>query len=361
MGEQDSGEKTEEPTPHKLEEARKKGQTAKSKDLTSAIMLMVSFFMLQSTAVSIWEKFTSYSYKVYTFIPIDLTQSLVGFLLMEGLKVMLLILAPIFGATFITALVVELFQTGFVMSFDPLEPKLEKLNPIEGAKKFFKLKQYVELMKSLLKMSIVIFLIYTVIKEDFILVTLSSQFDLWKIMGFTGEMASKIVTRVGIFYLIIAIFDYFYQKYEFIKSLKMSKKEIKDEYKRLEGDPLIKQRQRDAQRQMSQNRQMGAVPNADVVVTNPIHLAIAISYKPNKMKAPLVLAKGRRLVAKEIRRIAQENKIPIIENKSLAQAMFPLVEADREVPPEFYKAVAEILAFVYNLRKKKRKKSKIIT
>ena len=140
----------------------------------------------------------------------------------------------------------------------------------------------------------------------------------------------------------------------------MSKKEIKDEYKRLEGDPLVKQRQRDTQRQMAQSRQMGSVPSADVVVTNPIHLAIALSYKPNEMKAPKVLAKGKRLVAQEIRRLANENRIPIVENPPLAQALFPVVEVDAEIPVEFYKAVAEILAFVYNLKKKKNKPPKVI-
>jgi flagellar biosynthetic protein FlhB len=359
MGE-DSGEKTEEPTPHKLQEARKKGQIAKSKDLTASIMVLVSFFMLQSSAPHIWELLVNLSTNVFNYIPAEFTYDVAGYLLMDVLKTFMIIMAPLMLATFITALVVELLQTGFLVSMESLEPKLEKLNPIEGFKKFFTLKQYIELFKSIIKMTIVIFLIFSVIKEEFFMVILSLQLGLWQIMAFTGSLMMKIVVRVGIFYLIIAIFDYFYQKWELIKSLRMSKKEIKDEYKRLEGDPMIKQRQRDAQRQMAQGRQMGAVPSADVVVTNPVHLAIAISYKPNEMKAPKVLAKGKRLVAQEIRRIAQENRIPIVENPPLAQAMFKVVEVDEEIPVDYYKAVAEILAFVYNL-KKKRKKDRIIT
>lgn len=360
MGEQDSGEKTEEPTPHKLQEARKKGQVAKSKDLTSAILLMVSFFMLRSSSVRIWESFTKFSYQIYNQIPLEFNQSVAGAILFEVLKVIAVVLAPILGANFVTALVVELLQTGFMLSLGPLEPKLEKLNPIEGMKRYFTLKQYIDLLKSVLKMAVVILLIVGVLKEDFFYVIISSQLELWQVMGVTGGIAMKIVTRVGLFYLCIAVFDYFYQKFEFTKSLKMSKKEIKDEYKRLEGDPLVKQRQRDTQRQMAQSRQMGAVPNADVVVTNPVHLAIAISYKPNEMKAPRVLAKGKRLVAQEIRRMATENQIPIIENPPLTRALFPLVDVDDEIPVEFYKAVAEILAFVYNLKKKKKKTPRVI-
>ncbi len=361
MGEQDSGEKTEEPTPHKLQEARKKGQIAKSKDLTSAILLLVSFFMLKNTSVHIWEELTQLSRICFEQIPLEFSPSVAGAILMYVLKVLFNILGPIFGATFITAIILEVLQTGFLLSFSPLEPKLEKLNPIEGFKKFFTLKQYIELAKSLVKMGFVVVLIYSVIKEDLFMVVISTHLGLWEIMGFTGALAYKIVLRVGLFYLMIAFFDYFYQRYEYTKSLRMSKKEIKDEYKRLEGDPLVKQRQRDVQRQMAQSRQMGAVPNADVVVTNPIHLAIALSYKPNKMKAPRVLAKGKRLVAQDIRRLATEHQIPIIENPPLAQAMFPLIEVDEEVPPEFYKAVAEILAFVYNLKHKKARKPRVIT
>ncbi len=361
MGEQDSGEKTEEPTPHKLQEARKKGQIAKSKDLTASIMVLVSFFMLKNMAPTIWDRLVKLSFDVYAYIPVNFTMSIAGYLLMDVLKTFMWIMLPLLGATFLTAIIVEVLQTGFLLSVESLEPKLEKLNPIEGFKKFFTMKQYIELLKSLIKMAIVIMLIYSVIKEDFFMVILSLQLGLWQIMAFTGGLMMKIVIRVGIFYLIIAIFDYFYQKWEYMKSLRMSKKEIKDEYKRLEGDPMVKQRQKDAARQMAQGRQMGAVPNADVVVTNPVHLAIAISYKPNDMKAPKVLAKGKRLVAQEIRRIAQENNVPIIENPPLAQAMFKVVEVDEEIPMEYYKAVAEILAFVYNLKKKQKKKARIIS
>jgi flagellar biosynthetic protein FlhB len=353
MGE-DSGEKTEEPTPHKLQEARKKGQISKSKDLTAACLVMISFFTLKGAGTFIWGNMVNFSYEVYEYIPLEITVSVAGYLLMNTMWLILKCLFPLFLANMLVALIVESVQVGFLLSFEPLMPKLEKLNPIEGMKKFFSLKQYVELLKSIVKMIAVIGLLYLAIKEEFFMVVIAQQLTLWQVMAFTGDIVMKVVVRVGILYLFIALLDYFYQRYEYIKGMKMSKKEIKDEYKRLEGDPLIKQRQRDAQRQMSQSRQMGAVPSADVVVTNPIYLALAIQYTANKMKAPTIVAKGKRLVAAEIRKIAEENKIPIVENKPLAREIYDLVEIGSTVPPKFYKAVAEILAFVYNLKKKRK-------
>ncbi|MFC1770773.1 flagellar biosynthesis protein FlhB [Candidatus Margulisiibacteriota bacterium] len=353
MGE-DSGEKTEEPTPHKLREARKKGQIAKSKDITSALMVFVAFFTFSFLAKYMWFNLLKVAKLAYDHIPMEFNVSIVGNLLGEVLKIFILTLLPLFVVNFFAAIIIENMQTGFLFALSAIEPKLNKLNPIEGAKKFFSLKQWVELAKSLIKMSVVVYLIFSVLRNEFLFVLLAQQLTLWQIMQFTASLIMKIIIRVGIFYVIVALFDYIYQKYEYMKSMKMSKKEIKDEYKRLEGDPMIKQRQREASRQLAQGRQMGAVPGAEVVVTNPIHLAIAIAYKPEKMNAPKVVAKGRRLIAEEIKRIAEEYHVPIIEDPPLAQKLFKASEVDMEVPPEFYRILAEILAFVYNLRKKRK-------
>ncbi len=354
MGEDDSGDKTEEPTPHKMQEARKKGQIAKSKDLTAAILLIVSFYMLKVTGLRLWELISNMSTSIFLMIPEEFTISVAGNLLKEVLFIFLMAVMPIFGVTFLVAVLMEVAQTGFLVSLDPLAPKLDKLNPLEGVKKYFSLKQYVEFVKSLIKMIIIIAIIWNVLKEEFFMVILSSQLTLWQNIYFVGELVMKVITRVGLAYFIIAIFDYMYQRFEHNKGLKMSKKEIKDEYKRLEGDPMIKQRQKDIARQMSQGRQMGAVPGADVVVTNPTHLALAISYRANDMRAPKVVAKGKRLIAQEIRKLAEENMIPVIQNPPLARALYEKADVDEEVPPEYYKAVAEILAFVYTLKKKRK-------
>lgn len=350
----DSGEKTEEPTPHKLREAREKGQVAKSKDLTTAVLLLVSFFTLKASCVHVWESIVQVVHVSFDFMGTDFTPSVAGYLLELTMKTFLTAMMPLFVTNIITVLLVELMQTQFLFSFGPLEPKLEKLNPIEGMKKFFTLKQYVELLKSVIKMTIVVLLVWNVLKDQVEMILLSQQMSLLQVMGFTGDIVMKVVIRVGIFYFIIALLDYLYQHYEHMKGLKMSQKEIKDEYKRLEGDPTIKRRQREAQRQMAQGRQMGAVPDADVVVTNPIHVAIAIKYQHNKMKAPKVVAKGKRLVAAEIRKIAESHFIPIVENPPLARSLYDVTEVGSYIPPNYYRAVAQILAFVYNLKKKKK-------
>jgi flagellar biosynthesis protein FlhB len=352
MGE-DSGDKTEEPTPHKLRESREKGQIAKSKDITAVTMIFVSFFTLKASVAHLWDSMDTILRQSFGYIPLAFSESVVGQLLKETTFSFLLAMAPLFAVTFVTALIIESLQTGFLFSMSSIAPKLEKLNPIEGFKKFFALKQYVELVKSSIKMAIVIWLIIIVIIEDFPIVILSQSLSPFQVMAFTGDLVMKVVVRVGLFYIAVAVFDYFYQKHEHLKSMKMTKKEIKDEYKRLEGDPQIKQRQKEASRQMSMGRQMGSVPGADVVVTNPTHIAIALAYKPDKMKAPVVLAKGKLLVAETIKRIAAQHNVVIVENVALARALFPVVEVDTEVPPQYYKAVAQILAFVYNLRKKR--------
>ena len=351
----DSGEKTEEPTPHKLREARKKGQIAKSKEITTAIMVIVSFYVLKTSASFIWENMTSISRNVYLHIPLEFSASIVGHLLKETLFTFLLALGPIMAANFIVALIIESAQTGFLVSVESIKPKFSKLNPIEGFKKYFSLKQYVELLKSVIKMAIVITLLYGIIKKEFYMVLISQHITLYQVVQFTADLVMQVVTQVGLFYFIIAIFDYMYQKYEHIKGLRMSKKEIKDEYKQLEGDPTVKQRQKEAARQLSQGRQMGAVPSSDVVVTNPVHVAVAIRYTPGDTEAPMIVAKGQRLFAESIKTLAKEHAVPVIESPQLARDLFRYTDVNFPVPPNYYKAVAEILAFVYNLKKKRQR------
>jgi len=355
MGE-DSGDKTEEPTAHKLREARKKGQIVKSKDITGAALFFISFFTLKFSAGYIWENLTHFSYFIFEYIPREFSLQTIGQLLRYAAFIMLLSCGPIFMATFVLAIFLEALQTGFLLTFEPLKPSFDKINPVSGFKKFFSLKQYVEVFKSIIKMIVIIYILYTVVKEKFGFVLIANQIPIWQTVLFVGDLVITTVIRIGIFYVFIAVLDYFYQRWQFLKTMRMSKKEIKDEYKKLEGDPLVKQRQRDVARQMAMGRQMKAVPSADVVVTNPTHYAIAIVYKAKLMKAPMVIAKGKNNFALQIRRIAEENLIPIIENPPLAQNLYKTTIAGRTILPEYYKAVAEILAFVYNLKKKKIKK-----
>ena len=360
MGE-DSGDKTEEPTPHKLREARKKGQIAKSQEITSAVMLIVSFYTFRITGPMMLERLSGHTTMVFNLLDLEFSSAMVGMLLMDGFRTILLTLAPILAAVFVMVIIIESLQTGFLFSLEALSPKFENLNPINGFKKFFTLKQYIELLKSIIKMAAVGTVLFITIRELYPLVSQSQQQTPFSLIGLVGKIIMDTVTRVAIIYFILAIFDYFYQRYEYMKSLKMSKKEIKEEYKRLEGDPIIKQRQREAQRAMSQGRQMGQVPGADVVVTNPTHIAVAIQYDPNKQDAiPLVVAKGQRLIAEQIKQIADDNDIPIVENPPLARLLFKQVEIGHFVPQESFKLVAEILAFVFHIKNKKKKEKAVI-
>jgi flagellar biosynthetic protein FlhB len=352
MGE-DSSEKTEEPTPHKIREARKKGQIAKSQEVTSAIMLLVSFYTFKLVGPMILTRISEHTTMVFSLLNIEFSGALAGMLLMEALKTILLSLAPLIGIVFTMILIIESLQTGFLVSFQALAPKFENLNPINGFKKFFALKQYVELIKSIIKITAVSTILFYTIKDFYPYINSAQQQSPFALIALVGKIVIDTITRVGIVYFLLAILDYAYQKYEYIKSLKMSKKEIKEEYKRLEGDPLVKQRQRQAQYAMSQGRQMGQVPGADVVVTNPTHIAVAITYDPTKKDAiPQVLAKGQRLVAEQIKQIADEHNIPIIENPPVARTLFKLVEVGQYIPKESFKIVAEILAFVFHIKNK---------
>lgn len=356
MGEQ-SGDKTEEPTPHKLREARKKGQIAKSKEITTALVFLVSYVVLKNTAVSMWQHMVDYGSYIFGLIENSSQVVEVGFdlgLIQMGMMTFFRSVLPVFIATFVIAVVVEAFQTQFNVSTEQLTPKLEKLNPLEGLKRMFSIKGLVQMILSLAKIVVIFWIIWSVIQGQLPAILSAMSLPLWGVMGLTGDLVFTIAMRVAIFYVLIAIFDYFYQKQQFKKSMMMTKQEVKEEYKRLEGDPIIKQRQRQAQREAAQKRMMGGVPKADVVVTNPVHLAVALQYNAVEMKAPVLLAKGQRLVAQEIKDIAEAHNIPVVENEPLAQQLFKTTEVGQEIPADMYRAVAEVLAFVYKLGRNKR-------
>lgn len=361
MGEQ-AGDKTEEPTPHKLQEARKKGQVAKSKEITTAALLLLTYKVFEAVAPEMWYRILDYGQFMWRQVStakdmLDLGYSAV--LLNHAINTLLMTMLPIFLVIFFTAVIVENAQTQFLISSESMKPKLEKLDPLAGLKRIFSMKGFIQILITILKIIIVAWIVWGVIKKNIPVIITALNMDPWTLMLFVGGLVMTIAMKVGGFYIGIAILDYLWQKQEFQKSMKMTKQEVKEEYKRLEGDPVIKQAQRQKQREASQRRQQGNVPNADVVVTNPIHLACAIRYDPEVDKAPLLLAKGQRLQAEEIKRIAEENFIPIVENEPLAQQIFHKTEPGDAVPPELYRAVAEVLAFVYKLgRNKGRSKNK---
>jgi flagellar biosynthetic protein FlhB len=356
------GEKSEEPTPHRLREAREKGQVAKSKEITTAFMLLVSYVFLRYIGGSLWGQLTGMARAILEQVPYarDFSLSFAASIMMTGARGLIFVVGPIFGITFLAAFVAEALQTGFVFAADPLSPKIERISPLEGFKRIFSMQGLVELVKSIIKIFIVFYIAFSAAREDlpYLLILMDGQ--PWDALALGGSIAYKIAFRVGIIYIGVAILDYLYRRWEYMRNLKMSRQEVKEEYKRLEGDPLIKQRMRDLQRQVAQQRMMSAVPQADVVVTNPTHVAVAMKYETSKMKAPMVLAKGERIIAAEIKAIAEEHEIPIVENEPLARSIYRTTKVGQDIPPQLYQAVAEVLAFVYKKKRERVERRKFI-
>ncbi|OGI09395.1 MAG: flagellar biosynthesis protein FlhB [Candidatus Margulisbacteria bacterium GWF2_35_9] len=351
----DQGDKTEEPTPHKLREARKKGQVVKSKEITTAMLFFASYYVLKGSIENIWNKVTEYLRTTIAIIGTDLNFIILGRLLKEGMMTMLICLAPLMAANLIIAILLESLQTGFNFSTDALKPKLSKINPIEGFKRLVSIKGFVELAKSMAKMFLIVFIMQKTVIPEIPMLLQTGNMPILGAIGKVGEIAFTVAIRVGLFYVFIAILDYFWQRQQFMKQMRMTKQEIKDEYKKLEGDPMVKQRQRDMAMQMSAGRKGGGVAGADAVVTNPTHIAVAIQYDPEIMQSPRVIDKGKMLIAEHIKAIADENQILIVENKELAWELFQTTEIGDEIPPSLFSSVAEILALVYEIRKKRKK------
>lgn len=356
MGEE-GGDKSEEPTPHRMREARERGQVAKSKEITTASLLLLSYVLFRYTGDFMWRELTGMAQSLFNQIPSFANEfslsGVAGAFLVAG-RAMLFALGPIFGITLLAAFIAEAMQTGLVVSFDPLSPKIERINPLEGFKRMFSLQGLVEVVKSLLKIIIVFYIAWSAAKDDLPFVIILMNGQPWDGLVLGGTIAYNIAIRVGMFYIMIAILDYLYKRWEYMRGLRMSRQEVKEEYKRLEGDPHVKQRMRDLQRQVAFGRMMSSVPQADVVVTNPIHLAVAIKYAKESMRAPLVLAKGERLHAEEIKKMAEEYEIPVIENEPLARSIYRTTSVGQEIPRDLYQAVAEVLAYVYKLKRERK-------
>jgi len=241
---------------------------------------------------------------------------------------------------------------GFLFTTETLKLKLDRINPLSGFKRMFSARSLVELTKSSSKAAVMIYITYAYLKDKQSLLVNLFDMDPWLMGAAMWRTVFDIVLRNAVFLIVVALFDYLYARYEHNKQLKMSKQEIKEEYKQTEGDPLIKSKIKERQRQMSMQRMMQDIPKADVVITNPTHFAVAVVYDGSRDAAPRVVAKGQDLIALNIRKIAESNGVPIVENKPLARAIFKAVQIGEYVPPDLYQAVAEVLAYVYNLRKR---------
>lgn len=353
------GEKTEPATDKKLQDARKEGQVAKSKEIANGLGLLSLFLVLKFYVGTMGTRFLEMFQGVYNNIPGILTfwggnmpQADMRRLFNQMMLNVLLTILPIMLIAFVVAFVSDVAQVKWKVTGKPLQPKLSKLNPLKGFKKIFSANSLVELIKSLLKIGLIIYITYSFLKgKQPVLLSLYNM-TLMQALSLAAEMVTDLGIRIAAVYMIIALADYIYQKFKFSQDMKMTKQEIKDEFKQSEGDPQIKGRIRQKMQEASRRRMMQDLPRADVVITNPTHFAVAILYDPDVADAPLVLAKGSDHLAARIKDVARENHIEIVENKPLARMLYANVEVGQAVPPELYQAVAEVLAFVYQLQGK---------
>lgn len=353
----EGGEKTEQPTTKKLQDARKEGKVAKSKEIVNGFSLLGFFISLRIFLEFAGVRFEEIFAWIYAIIPdiVEMNgsgmtiQTISGIFQTLFLK-MFLILLPFLAIGFATHFVGNLIQVGWKPTLKPLQPKLSKFNPISGFQRIFSKQSLVNLILAIAKVTLVFYIAYLNIRDQannlFILydINLRSALSLiFKIIVDTG-------IKISLVYIVLGFADYAYQRWKFKDDMKMTKQEVKDEYKNSEGDPAIKGKQRQRMMEASQRRMMQNVPQADVVITNPTHIAVAILYDNTKDEAPRVVAKGEDYLAKKIKDTAKESGVPIVENKPLARALYATVDIDQVIPPELYQAVAEILAVVYTNR-----------
>ena len=353
MPEQDFQERTEKATSRRREKAREEGKVAKSQELNSAAILCLGFLSLYMLGPHLSEQIKELMRHTMTNAPLiasaDSTYiSIFG----DYMRCFFLIMAPIFVVICVIAIGSNVAQIGFKITPKSLEPKFEKLNILKGLKRLFAVRSLVELLKNIIKIAIVGFVAYTAIKGEFDSFFLLPDMTVSQLASSMGKLAVILGLKVGAIMIFIAILDYIYQRYEFEKSIRMSKQDLKEEHKDTDGSPQLKSRIRQVQREMARQRMMQALPMADVVVTNPTHIAVALKYDSDEMNAPCVVAKGERKIAERIKEIARSHGIPIVEDKPLARSLFKMCEIGDVVPANLYRAVAELLAYVYRLKGK---------
>lgn len=353
------GEKTEPATEKKLSDARKEGQVAKSKEVSNAVTLLAMFLILKLWVGNMGNQLRGLFSAFYNRIP-DVIVNWNGYMPQNDMRLLfrqmllrvLIVLAPILAITFILAIVADVVQVKWKVTGKPLKPKMSKLNPINGFKRIISVNSLVELIKAIVKIVLVLYISYTYLRDRLGYIFWLYEMPLAQAIQLAGEMVIDLGLRIALVYIIIAAVDYIYQKFKFAKDMRMTKQEVKDEYKQMEGDPQIKGRIRQKMMEASRRRMMQSLPQADVVITNPTHYAVAIKYDPNVADAPLVIAKGEDYMARRIKEVAKEHDIEIVENKPLARMLYANVDIGQAVPPELYQAVAEVLAFVYHLKGK---------
>lgn len=349
----DQQERTEEATQQRRDDFRKRGQVAQTRELASVLVLLGSALLFWGLGRFTLEQVS----ELITFIlgP-NLVEAVrteeVAPLVLFAVKKMLFLGGPILLMLMLLTGISTVVQVGFLHNEEAMDFDLEKINPISGFKKIFSIRSVVEGLKSILKLVLVTAIAYALVKDEVDVLHRLTFFSIEQILAYTGDLTIKLLAGLGVFMAVIAGADYFFQRWDLEKQMRMTKQEIKEEHKSREGDPMIKARIRRIQREMSSKRMMKDVPKADVIVTNPTHIACALIYDPNTMAAPKLVAKGSGLIAEKIKEIARENGVPILENKPLARAIFKTLKIGQTIPRELFTAVAQVLSYVYRLKKK---------
>ncbi len=349
----DEGEKTEQATQRKKEKAREEGQVAKSQEVGTAILLVGVFSGLKVFSGGMFENMLSiyrYSFSLLTEFDNYFNETFITGLIAYMFSQILLISTPILAIALGLGIFSNVIQVGWHPTSKPLMPKFSKLDPIKGFKRIFSMRALVDLVKALAKFIVICIAIYIMVKDEIQIIPQLPRMELLEGVQYVGNLIVSLGLNIGILFVFIALADYIYNRYKHGKDLRMSKQEVKEEYKQVEGNPLIKGKIRQRMREASMRRMMQEVPKADVIITNPTHYAVALKYDKDKGEAPIVIAKGVDFLAKKIKEKAKENKVEIFEDVQLARTLYATVDIGKEIPPELYQAVAEVLAFVYKLR-----------
>jgi len=351
MPEESFQEKTEQATPKRREEARKKGQVARSQELNSALVLLAGLTGIYLLGGTIYGELSRLAVQTLEdCCKSSVTPATFQAQMMSWGKTFFGAVGPILLVVGTSALAVSLAQVGFMVNEEALTPKFERLNPIAGAKRLLSKRSLVELVKGIFKILIVGYVSYSAIAPEMPQILLLADAELRATFQYIGSLVFKVGLRTALVLLVLAALDYAYQRWEHNQSIRMTKQEVKEELKQTEGDPQVRMRIRSLQREAARKRMMEEVPQADVVITNPTHYAVALKYDTETMVAPRVVAKGQNLIAQKIKEIARQAGVPIVENKVLAQALYKAVEVGLEIPEDLYRAVAEVLAYVFKLK-----------
>lgn len=347
-----SGEKTEEPTPKRLQEARQKGQVARSTEINSVLVLIGVFIGLKVFGTYLYQETSTFMRTWFMQAAgQDLTIAITYRLFLAATLVFIKLVLPIMATALIVGLIANFLQVGILFSTEALRINLNAINPLTGFQRIFSKRAIAELLKSVVKIGVVGYVAYKFILEQMYVLPTLMQYDLHNSLAKAGDLTFTLAMKIALVLGIMAVFDFAYQRWEYNQNLKMSKQEIKDEHKLSEGDPKIKAKIKERQRMMAMRRMMQEVPKADVVITNPTHFAVALKYDMKTMGAPIMIAKGQDLTARRIREIALENGVTVVENKPLAQTLFKTTEIGDVIPAELYQAVAEVLAYVYRIKR----------